>query len=150
MDMTRREALAHVCMLVAGLPVLGVASFIGVRYLVPPRRQRDHRIVVGRTQELPQSGALRLEGLLPHPIVIRRERGEILAFSTVCTHLGCEVTWRESERAFVCPCHSGRFDAMGLPVAGPVQRPLGRYVVKEENGLLVLEAGFLRAPSEEE
>ena len=49
---------------------------------------------------------------------------KIRIFSSTCTHLACNVIWREEEKIFECPCHSGRFDADGQPIAGPPTKPL--------------------------
>ena len=37
--------------------------------------------------------------------------GDIVAYSTLCTHMGCPVTYNASERTFKCPCHFSMFDA---------------------------------------
>ena len=50
--------------------------------------------------------------------------GKIKVFSSTCTHLACNVIWQEDARIFECPCHSGRFDADGQPIAGPPTKPL--------------------------
>jgi Rieske Fe-S protein len=50
--------------------------------------------------------------------------GKIKVFSSTCTHLACNVIWQEGAKIFECPCHSGRFDADGQPIAGPPTKPL--------------------------
>jgi Rieske Fe-S protein len=50
--------------------------------------------------------------------------GKIKVFSSTCTHLACNVIWQEDTKTFECPCHSGRFDANGQPIAGPPTKPL--------------------------
>ncbi|MHC1742195.1 MAG: ubiquinol-cytochrome c reductase iron-sulfur subunit [Syntrophobacteraceae bacterium] len=60
----------------------------------------------------------------------------VQVFSSTCTHLGCNVIWREQERIFECPCHSGRFDAKGQPIGGPPKRPLAVLNHKIEEGKL--------------
>jgi len=42
-----------------------------------------------------------------------------------CTHMGCPVALDDAG-GFRCPCHGGRFDAEGTPVAGPPKSPLSR------------------------
>jgi menaquinol-cytochrome c reductase iron-sulfur subunit len=59
---------------------------------------------------------------------------EATAFSNVCTHLSCRVTWKEGTLGFVCPCHDGIFDIQGEVVAGPPPRPLDTYQTKIEDG----------------
>jgi len=63
-------------------------------------------------------------------------RGKLLVFSSTCTHLACNVIWQEEEEIFVCPCHSGRFDANGKNIAGPPTKPLAVLEHKVEEGNL--------------
>ena len=64
----------------------------------------------------------------------------IQIFSSTCTHLACNVIWQEEANEFICPCHTGRFDADGKPIAGPPTQPLStlEYKVEEENLLVYL------------
>jgi len=39
--------------------------------------------------------------------------GPILAFSSVCPHLGCSVDYRRAEGDFFCPCHTSAFSLDG-------------------------------------
>jgi Rieske Fe-S protein len=65
---------------------------------------------------------------------------QIHVFSSTCTHLACNVIWREELKIFECPCHSGRFDANGQPIAGPPTKPLSvlEHKIEEENLLVYL------------
>jgi arsenite oxidase small subunit len=36
--------------------------------------------------------------------------GDIVAYSTLCTHMGCPVNYDAQARAFKCPCHFSQFD----------------------------------------
>jgi Rieske Fe-S protein len=65
---------------------------------------------------------------------------DINVFSSTCTHLACNVIWQEEVNQFVCPCHSGRFDSDGKPVAGPPTRPLSvlEHKIEEDNLLVYL------------
>ena len=58
------------------------------------------------------------------PVEIRRQDGAVIARSLLCTHQGCEVTWREGTGDYLCPCHDGRFDGDGRPLYGPPRLPL--------------------------
>ncbi len=59
---------------------------------------------------------------------------EFIAFSMVCTHLGCPVRWLATADLFMCPCHGGVFYADGRVASGPPPRPLSRYPVRVYNG----------------
>jgi cytochrome b6-f complex iron-sulfur subunit len=76
-----------------------------------------------------------------HPTVVIDYKGQLRAFSAVCTHLGCLVQWKKDERIFLCPCHAGKFDANGNVISGPPPKPLPQYGVKVvENEIKLSEA----------
>jgi menaquinol-cytochrome c reductase iron-sulfur subunit len=64
--------------------------------------------------------------------------GKLRVFSSTCTHLACNVIWREEEEVFLCPCHSGRFNSDGKNIAGPPTRPLTVLQHKVEEGKLMV------------
>jgi Rieske Fe-S protein len=70
-------------------------------------------------------------------IAMRLEDGELVGFSSVCTHLSCAVLWRREKSYLECPCHDGIFDQRtGQVMAGPPPRPLARIKLEERpNGV---------------
>ena len=67
-------------------------------------------------------------------ILLRTKRGELAAFSQVCTHLSCAVIYRAADDHLYCPCHEGLFACEGTrggapPIAGPPERPLPRITL---------------------
>lgn len=44
---------------------------------------------------------------------LRRIGANLVAFNTVCPHLGCAVGHRPAENDFYCPCHTSAFDLAG-------------------------------------
>ena len=48
-----------------------------------------------------------------------RKGGTVVAWSTVCPHLGCAVGKSASGAGFNCPCHDSSFDADGQRLNGP-------------------------------
>lgn len=70
------------------------------------------------------------------PVFVLNHGGRFTVFDVRCTHLGCPVTWDQKEQKFYSPCHGGVFDTEGRVLAGPPPRPLDRYEVKIENGVL--------------
>jgi arsenite oxidase small subunit len=58
--------------------------------------------------------------------------GDIVAYSTVCTHQGCPVAYNAEERVFKCPCHFTIFDAekSGQMVCGQATENLPRIVLE--------------------
>ena len=63
-------------------------------------------------------------------VVLQPAPGEFVALSAVCTHLGCVVAWQEQANEFLCPCHGGRFSAVGQVLAGPPPSPLETLAVE--------------------
>src|SRR5260221_11088007 len=43
--------------------------------------------------------------------VIRTGDQQVVAYSPICTHLGCAVSWNGGEKSFVCPGHTSAFSA---------------------------------------
>lgn len=74
---------------------------------------------------------------LQHVPVFVLHRGEdFIIYDVRCTHLGCPVNWDPRTQKFYSPCHGGVFDIEGRVLAGPPPRPLDRYEVKIEDGIL--------------
>lgn len=63
----------------------------------------------------------------------------VRVFSSKCSHLACNVIWNKDQGMFICPCHSGFFDAQGQPVSGPPKKPLLVLPNKVEDGVLSVE-----------
>ena len=67
-------------------------------------------------------------------IVSQPSAGEYKAFSTVCTHQGCQVQVQDSNR-IVCPCHGSEYAvADGSVVHGPAEEALTSYPVQVKGG----------------
>ncbi|MGQ0679296.1 MAG: ubiquinol-cytochrome c reductase iron-sulfur subunit [Actinomycetota bacterium] len=65
-------------------------------------------------------------------IALRLDGGELVAYSSVCTHLACAVLWRRDHGVLECPCHDGVFDLRtGEVTAGPPPRALPRITLVE-------------------
>ena len=56
--------------------------------------------------------------------VYRDEIGVCHPRSAACTHLGGVVTWNATEKSWDCPCHGGRFSALGRVLNGPAKEDL--------------------------
>ena len=56
----------------------------------------------------------------------RRDDGTLVAVSTRCTHLGCQLNWNTAERSWDCPCHGSRFSPEGAVLQGPAVHELER------------------------
>lgn len=69
---------------------------------------------------------------------VRRDGDKLLALSATCTHLGCNVRWRDESNQFVCPCHAGVYDENGDNVSGPPPKPLVRLPAKIKDDLVLV------------
>ena len=68
------------------------------------------------------------------------------AFSGVCTHLGCSVSFDADNQRFHCPCHHGLFDMKtGAVLGGPPPRALDSLPVKVEDGEVHIRYQTFRA-----
>lgn len=57
---------------------------------------------------------------------------DIVAYSTMCSHMGCPVSYDQQTRTFRCPCHFSTFDAeiSGQMVCGQATENLPGIVLK--------------------
>ncbi len=79
-------------------------------------------------------GLRRIVIVAGNPVEVLRNDQGIVARSLRCTHMGCVVKWKEDQRAYVCPCHDGRYDETGAVVAGPPIAPLRLVAVRVSEG----------------
>lgn len=80
-----------------------------------------------------------LETTAPKSVwVVTEPDGAITVFNARCTHLGCQVDWKEGNRgpAFYCPCHAGVFSRDGRVLWGPPPRGLDPLEWKTKDGTL--------------
>jgi len=76
--------------------------------------------------------------LLMHiPAVLIHNNDGYLAFSLVCTHLGCTVEQKDGQ--YECPCHGSKYDGNGYVTRGPSNTPLKKLRVEvTETGSIIL------------
>ncbi len=98
------------------------------------RPRRYPRRLIAHASEIPPQGSM----LFRYPadedscILLRGPDGKLAAYSQICTHLSCAVTYRAAEGDLYCPCHIGRFEISdGRPIAGPPLRPLPRIRLEQ-------------------
>ena len=93
-------------------------------------------------QKLPAGSALMFKFGANPALLIHDTDGRWVAFSAVCTHLGCTVEFQPAQNRIHCACHGGIYDPYsGKNVSGPPPKPLPAYTVKlVENGIVVSRA----------
>ncbi|MBD3391717.1 MAG: Rieske 2Fe-2S domain-containing protein [Chitinivibrionales bacterium] len=77
---------------------------------------------------LEPGGAIKLsvQGHKRPLIIIRTAEQGVVALSSMCTHMGCEVDL-PAEGYIDCPCHDSHFDLSGKAQSGPAKEPLQRF-----------------------
>jgi menaquinol-cytochrome c reductase iron-sulfur subunit len=65
-----------------------------------------------------------------------------IAITSRCAHLGCPVRWVDAAERFICPCHGGVYDLLGVPVGGPPVRPLDRFYTRVRAGYVEVGPRF--------
>ena len=56
--------------------------------------------------------------------------GKVYAVKPICSHLGCLLSWNNTDKTWDCPCHGSRFDYMGKNIYEPAIK--GLEVIKFE------------------
>jgi Rieske Fe-S protein len=93
-------------------------------------------VVLAKVSAVPVGGAISAS-LDNKPILISQPAaGTVLAFSAICTHMGCTVA--PAGKNFVCPCHGSTYDMRtGAVKAGPAPAPLPKVAVHVADGEVV-------------
>jgi cytochrome b6-f complex iron-sulfur subunit len=137
--MTRRSFLKMLTSIL-GLSALGAFAYPLFRFLLPVETGARLKAIEVPKSELPIGGNKDLMiGATPAILINTKDKG-FLAFSRVCTHLGCLVKYDPERQLFICPCHAGTFDLEGNVISGPPPKPLRKFSVRVEGNNLLIGA----------
>ena len=136
-ETTRRALLKGVCGALSALG-FGFLAYGGYRFLAPGAAGGEP--VEIPVSEISAGGAAFFRFGGTPGILLRNEEGAFQAFSLVCTHLACTVTWNAEKKEFYCPCHDGFFDSEGKVLSGPPPGPLERWKVEVKGDKVVVGA----------
>jgi cytochrome b6-f complex iron-sulfur subunit len=137
--MQRRSFLKHLASIL-GLSALGAFLYPLFRFLLPVEAAYKVKKVEIPKSNVPLGGSYDLMvGVIPAVVLNMRSKG-FVAFSKVCTHLGCLVKFDKERQVFICPCHAGTFNLEGNVISGPPPKPLPKFTVREEGNNLVIGA----------
>ena len=83
-------------------------------------------------------------------IWIRKVGDQVIAFNTICPHLGCAVEHRAAKGDFYCPCHLSSFDLAGKTLNEIPPRDMDTLdvAVKDDGSVWVKYEKFRGAISE--
>lgn len=127
----RRGVMIALAMAAGLVASYGTAAVYGLRYLFGRQAPaRKINVLVAAVDDVLEGRSLLREDLSGRKFLLIRREESIRAFSTTCTHLGCQVHWKPEKKTFFCPCHDGVFDADGNPISGPPPSPLAQYNVE--------------------
>lgn len=130
-----------------GQPVLASDLEVGAVTQVLPELPAG----VDRTLENTGKDAVLLIRLRPEDFNLDAQRLSwtyqgIIAFSKICTHMGCAVALYEQQtHHLLCPCHQSTFDVTRAAkvIFGPAARPLPQLAITvDANGYLIAKQGF--------
>ena len=133
-EIGRRDFFSTLVKWIFGLTVLSWIPPV-VAYILPKSTAGKEKVFVDPSGKPIMVSAVSDAGskiglAFGHPTVVIDYKGDLRAFSAVCTHLGCIVQWEKEAGTFLCPCHAGKYDALGNVISGPPPKPLPRYAIK--------------------
>lgn len=123
-----------------------VSTFAGIvapiiAYLLPVKSQSSvgGPVEVGKVEDF-GAGSGSVVSVNAKPVlVVNTKAGGLKAFSAICTHLGCVVSWDDKKAVIHCPCHEGIFNsATGEVVSGPPPRGLSGYELAVKDGKVLI------------
>jgi ubiquinol-cytochrome c reductase iron-sulfur subunit len=117
-----------------------------------PTEENGYPELSGVDSQIAKSkGAVILHRMEPSEITPSKGRENwsvdgIVAFSKICTHVGCPISLNEQQsHHLLCPCHQSTFDLTdnGRVIFGPAARPLPQLPLKvDDEGYLVAQSDF--------
>ena len=125
----------------AGVLVMVEMGIVTLKFLSPRTVEGEFGsvITIGNVEDFPPGS------VTPFPngrfYLIRMDDGGLLALYHKCTHLGCAVPWDQAAGQFVCPCHASAFEPDGEVINPPAPRPLDRFPITIENGVIQVDTG---------
>lgn len=136
-DEDRRKFLG-VCLGGVAAAAAVAVSYPVYNYLAPLQLAKTAGKVVIPEQEIPAGGAKFFEYAGSTAVLVRRQSGDLVALSAVCTHLGCIVQWEKEKQDFICPCHAGHYSSEGAVISGPPPKPLVKLPFVVANGVITV------------
>ncbi len=103
-----------------------------------PKNSAMHRIIVARLNPSSLAETTRA-----------RAADDVVAYSAICTHNGCEVDESLGEsQTIYCSCHRSTFDPResGMVIGGPASRGLPALPLRLDSGRLVVAGPFTSMP----
>jgi len=131
----------------SGTPILASDVTLGSAFHVIPEGMLDAPDML----EQKAKAAVLLMRLKPEDLHVSPERvgwgyDGIVAYSKICTHVGCPVALYEQQtHHLLCPCHQSQFDITreAAVIFGPAKRPLPQLPISvDSKGYLIAQSDF--------
>lgn len=132
----------------SGVPIKASDVTLGSAFHVIPEGLND--LEQGKLEEKAKAAVL-LMRLDPSALKESPERADwsyqgIVAYSKICTHVGCPVALYEQQtHHLLCPCHQSQFDVTNHceVIFGPAKRPLPQLpIAVDDEGYLIAQSDF--------
>lgn len=111
-----------------------LAMFVG-RFIFKPAS--PGRTAISTTGTIPANNIIKLADLAVgnthefatpdgQPAIVFRTKNGVFAYSEICTHQGCTVSYSPPDKALICPCHGSVYDPYNgaAVLSGPSPTPL--------------------------
>ncbi|MEA2009541.1 MAG: ubiquinol-cytochrome c reductase iron-sulfur subunit [Actinomycetota bacterium] len=135
-EMDRRSFLSTAWK--AGFGLLAVAGVVTAWDFIKPPLAAGFAAVVSTVtpDAVPTEGVLEVREARGYLVNVE---GDVLAFSEVCTHLGCRVPFVDENNRFECPCHGSKFTREGDYLEGPAPRGMDEYATEVVDGVIEID-----------
>jgi cytochrome b6-f complex iron-sulfur subunit len=136
--MMKRRKFLNLLLTLLGLTTLGSIIYPLGRFLAPPGAKDKSKQISLKRSEIPAGEAKDIAFAGMPAMVINRPGKGFVAFSRVCSHLGCLVDYDKVRNRIFCPCHAAVFDLEGNVVTGPPPKALQKLPLKVEGEAIVI------------
>ncbi|MGY4856805.1 cytochrome bc1 complex Rieske iron-sulfur subunit [Cryobacterium sp. AP23] len=133
----------------SGTPIKASDVTLGSSFAVIPEGLTD--LEHGKLEEKAKSAVIMVR-MKPEDLIQSPERESwsydgIVAYSKICTHVGCPVgLYEQQTHHLLCPCHQSQFDVAdhAKVIFGPAKRPLPQLpIAVDAEGYLIAQSDFL-------
>jgi len=133
----------------SGVPIKASDVTLGSSFAVIPEGLMD--LEHGKLEEKAKSVVI-LVRMKPQDLIQAPDRESwsydgIVAYSKICTHVGCPVgLYEQQTHHLLCPCHQSQFDVAdhAKVIFGPAKRPLPQLpIAVDAEGYLIAQSDFL-------
>jgi cytochrome b6-f complex iron-sulfur subunit len=138
MDTVGRRKFLGLCLGGVAAGAVAAATYPVYRFLAPMPAENSAGKVLIPLKDVPEGEAKFFEFSGSSAVLVKKRNGDLVAFSAVCTHLGCIVQWEKNKQEFLCPCHGGLYTADGTVISGPPPKPLPKLPLTVANGTITI------------